>query len=122
MRLTYNGIRIPERVPTKLLISAFCNAIEEEKVSAYSEVMRCGECFPPIAGYPTEIDESDLGDYFMNGMPIEECHFGMIAWKTTDGHHRSLAAIRAGTPFIDTEIDPSCFTVEAELAAYRAVV
>lgn len=119
--MKYNGMNVPATIKTGLIISAFENAIEPDKLQLYTDIMSVemlGHSFPPIQGYPHEIDDSDIGGYFLNGNPIEWADLGKIAWKVTDGHHRSLAAIEANLPYIETALDYSCITEESELKQF----
>jgi len=113
----YNGLNVPNTINPNLVISAFSNPIDEEKVEKYTAKMQeemLSHDFPPIMGFPTEIDENDIGDYFLNGNEITEDDIGKRAWKVTDGHHRTLSAINAHLPYIRTELDFSTVTNQAE--------
>lgn len=109
----YNGIKVPKTVNPRMVISAFANPIDESKVEEYTEKMRdmmLSHDFPPITGFPTVIDESDVGDYFLSGDEITEEHIGKQAWKVWDGHHRTLAAINANLPYIEVELEKAAVT------------
>lgn len=122
---TYNGLRVPESIRTSRIISAFANHIDQEKVDKYTDIMRemmLSHDFPPIKGYPIIISEEDLGDYFLVGEEITKEHIGQMAWKVTDGHHRTLAAIEAHVPVMETELDYSTITNEKDLYEKGGVV
>ena len=104
------------------IISAFFNPVNWAKVDDYAERMTCGETPPPILGYPTTIDENDVGERFLSGEFIEEEHIGESAWYVTDGHHRSCAALQAGLWNLDAERDSATFATWAELEEYQAVM
>lgn len=119
---TYNGINVPTTIKPSLIISAFANEIENDKVERYAHIMRAemlSHDFPPITGYPILIDEDDLEGWFLNGDNIPETMLGKMAWKVTDGHHRSLAAIDAGLPFLEVMLDYSTITNETELENFK---
>lgn len=109
----YNDISVPEKINPTLVMSAFANPIDEQKVQDYTEIMQqemLGHDFPPIMGFPRVISEEDVGEYFLTGEQIEDTHIGQKVWVVTDGHHRTLAAINAGLPYINTELDYSTVT------------
>lgn len=109
----YNGLNVPSKISPELIISAFANPIDDSKVEYYTHIMSekmLSHDFPPISGYPTIIDENDVGDYFLTGEEITDNHIGQQVWVVTDGHHRTLAAIAANLPFIETELDYSTVT------------
>lgn len=119
---TYNGIIVPKKIKPTLIISAFANDMDSGKVEHYTNVMRVemlSHSFPPIEGFPTIIDESDVGDFFLTGEEIEECHIGILAWKVTDGHHRAKSAICAKLPYIETELDYSTITNEVDMKNFK---
>lgn len=114
---TYNGLNVPTKINPSLIISAFANEMDEEKINQYTEVMKTemlGHNFPAITGYPVIIDEDDVEGWFLNGDNIAETFLGCIAWKVTDGHHRSYAAINAKLPYIETTLDYSTITNETD--------
>lgn len=114
----YNDITIPPLIRTDRIISAFENCIERDKLEKYTELMQqemLSHDFPPIQGYPMIIDETDFGDYFLTGEEIDESHLGLLCWKVTDGHHRSLAAIAAELPHLAVTLDYSCITQKEQL-------
>lgn len=120
--MTYNGIKLPQTIRTSRIISAFANEIEPEKVSKYADIMKTemlSHSFPPIMGYPSIISEDDDGKEFLNGMEIDESHIGTLVWFVTDGHHRSLAAIEAGIPYLEVELDYSTITCEKDLLQFK---
>ena len=103
----YNGLEVPTcQVSTSRMISAFCNPVDPEKVDTYARMMRYSEP-PAIHGYPSIIDERDVGNYFMDDVPITKDDIGRWVWYVTDGHHRTYAAIQAGINLF-VELDPSC--------------
>lgn len=115
---TYNGVIVPPLIRVDRIMSAFENGIDQHKVEAYTEAMRvldvCHE-FPPILGFPSVIDEDDVGALFLTRELVEDTMIGEQIWKVTDGHHRSLAAIEAGLSHLEVELDYSCITDPAEL-------
>lgn len=119
---TYNDITVPPIIRTDRIISAFENGIDERKVEQYAEQMcidgLCHE-FPPIKGFPSIIDENQYNSYFMTGDDITEEHLGQLVWMVTDGHHRTLAAIKAELPHLPVEVDFNCITSEEDLKQYR---
>lgn len=109
----YNGIRVPETVNPRMVISAFANPIDDSKVEEYTNTMKemmLSHDFPPITGFPTLIDENDIGDYFLSGEEITDEHVGKKAWKVWDGHHRTIAAINANLPYIQVELEKAAVT------------
>lgn len=113
MTQTYNGLTVPKTISPQLIISAFANEIEYSKVEQYTQIMQSemmGHDFPPIMGYPVIIDENDTCDYFLNGEEVSDSMIGKLAWKVTDGHHRSLAAIAANLPHIEVKLDYGTIT------------
>ena len=110
----------PQTINPNLIISAFANEINPVKLEEYTLLMQeklLSHDFPLIKGFPSVIDENDVGQEFLNGETITDEHIGTKVWKVTDGHHRSLAAINAGLPYIRTEIDYSTITEEKDLYA-----
>lgn len=120
--MKYNDINIPPLIRVDRIISAFSNCIDDNKVELYTNIMRAemlSHEFPPIEGFPTIIDENDIGDYFMTQEEITEDHIGQLAWKVTDGPHRTLAAIEAQLPHLEITLDYSCITSEEDLLQYK---
>ena len=120
--LTYNDIIVPATIKTGRIISAYANEIDWEKVEKYTHVMSSemlSHSFPAIWGFPALIDEDHVGQEFLSRQPIEAHHIGQLAWIVTNGHHRSLAAINAGLPYIDVELEFSTITSEKDLAAFH---
>lgn len=116
--MKYNDINVPPLIRTDRIISAFQNSIEKHKVETYTEVMQIemlSHDFPPIEGYPVIIGDEDIGDYFMTDEQINETHLGLLCWKVTDGHHRTLSAINANLPHLEVKLDYSCITNQEEL-------
>ena len=120
--MTYNGLNVPPLIRVDRIISAFENCIDFDKVEQYTEIMRremLNHQFPPIQGYPVILTEEDyLTTNFLNGEYVEEHNIGQIAWKVTDGHHRTIAAIEANVPHLEVELDYSCITNEEELKQF----
>ena len=120
---TYNGIEIPNMIRTNRIVSAFCNPTDPNKVEEYAYTMKnndilCGNIdFPPILGLPSIIDEDDMDneEFGMIDLDSRDYQIGDIIWKVTDGHHRTLAAIKAGIYQLEVELDYSCITNEKEL-------
>lgn len=103
----YHDLEVPTcQVRPSRMISAFCNPVDPEKVDVYAQMTRYSDP-PPIHGYPSIIDESDVGNYFMTGEPVTEEDIGRWAWYVTDGHHRTCAAVQAGINLF-VELDPEC--------------
>lgn len=117
--MKYNGEQVPDTIDPLLIISAFENYIDDNKVYEYADIMiekMLSHDFPPIQGFPCVIDERDV--YFVDGRKINESDWGKKAWKVTDGHHRSLAAIEARLPYLEVCLDYSTITDEIELKQY----
>ncbi len=111
--MKYNDLNVPETIRINRIVSAFQNAIDSDKLERYTEIMRVemlSHSFPAIMGFPSVINEDDLGQYFLSGEEITEDHIGQLCWNVTDGHHRSLAAIEANLPYLETTLDYSCIT------------
>jgi hypothetical protein len=117
--VTYNDIPFPETIRTDRIISAFTNPVNPERIRSYIKQLEESDP-PPIKGYPTIIDECDVGhEEFMTGELISEEHVGQLAFYVTDGHHRTCAAIEAGKPWLWTEPEEAAFTRVDELEQYR---
>jgi hypothetical protein len=120
---TYNDIEIPHIIRTNRIVSAFSNSIDPIKVNEYSNIMRINDVnygnvgFPPILGFPSIIDEDDISneEFRMMDFDSDDYQIGDLIWKVTDGHHRTLAAIKAGIHQLEVELDYSCITNEKEL-------
>ncbi len=120
---TYNGLICPKQIKTEFIISAFENDIDSDKLEEYTNIMKTemlSHSFPPILGFPTIIDENDIGEFFLNGEEVTEEHIGKLCWKVTDGHHRSLSAIAARLPYLETDLDYNTLTNETDLANFNA--
>lgn len=120
--MVYNGINVPPLIRTDRIISAFQNEIDESKIEEYTNVMRremLSHDFPPINGYPSIIDEDDIGMLFLNGEEVDKSHIGTLVWYVTNGHHRAISAINAELPHLATELDCSCITDEKELQQFK---
>jgi hypothetical protein len=114
---TYNGVNVPSTIKTGLIVSAFQNEIDHEKLIEYRDIMShemLAHSFPPIMGFPSEIDENDIGNLFINGEEIQESDLGKKVWYVTDGHHRSMAASDAGIPYLEVTLDYSTITNETD--------
>jgi len=97
-------------IDPNLVISAFTNPIDIDKMDKYTNTMKIdylNHDFPPIIGYPTIIDENDIGKEFLNGDPITDKDINKYAWIVTDGHHRTVSAINSELPYIETKLDHS---------------
>ena len=123
---TYNGIEIPTMIRTNCIISAFVNEMDESKICEYVDRIQNDSSYlphaiPAIHGYPDVITEDDLEKdlVFLTGEVVDANAVGQVVWYVTDGHHRSVSAIRAGLRYLNTAIDLSCFTNYDELQAYR---
>ena len=106
------------------IISAFENCMDYEKIETYTEIMKqemMSHDFPPILGLLHTIDENDIEDdtCFLSGEQIEYKHIGQRAWKVTDGHHRSIAAINACLPSIECQYDYSALVSAKEKELYN---
>jgi len=116
--LTYNGTPIPDRVRTDRIISAFENDMDETRLEYWRE--QDISAFPPITGYPSVIDEKDSTyGFFMSGANITDDIIGQPCWRVTDGHHRTIVLLERKVRYTEVKMDPSCFTDERELKAYR---
>lgn len=115
---TYNGIKVPETVNPKMVISAFSNPIDENKVDKYTNEMKqemLQNDFPAITGFPIIINQEDIGENFLSGEEITEDYIGKQAWKVWDGHHRVLAALNAKLPYLKVRLERSSITNPEEL-------
>lgn len=122
MPQTYNDMVVPTTINPRMIISAFTNEIDSEKVEDFTQVMQSemlSHTFPPIKGFPTIIDEDDLEGWFVDGRSIPETCLGKLAWKVTDGHHRSLAAIAARLPYVETTLDYTAITNEKDFGTFN---
>lgn len=100
------------RISPKKIISAFENIIDVDKLEKYTNIFNSkmlSHGFPPIKGYPNIIDESDVGKEFLSGNVVSEDNIGEYVWVLTDGHHRTLAALEANVPYLETQIDHAYF-------------
>lgn len=116
--MKYNKIEVPDRIHPSLIISAFANEIQAEKLASLKGTGYMD--FPPILGFPSYITKEEVGQDFLSGDTIKKKQVGKLAWYVTDGHHRSLYAIEAGLPFIFCELDRSTITDAQELREYDA--
>lgn len=118
---------------TRYIVSAFDNQMDWAKVEEFTQALIQDEIFnefPPIAGFETIIDESDLGKNFIRGFEaddgeIKEEHIGIKAWVVTDGHHRAFAFNKALEKtgllcfnHIETVEDYSCVTKQENLTKF----
>lgn len=113
---------IPTQIDPNLVVSAFENEMDWNKVNDYTDKMTADMMqheFPPIKGFPSEITDEDVGGVWMNGDEITSDDVGKKIWKVTDGHHRTIAAINSALPYIETELDYATITDEAELELYN---
>lgn len=110
---------------TDLLISAFWNEIDWDKVNEYADRLIQEDIYhecPAIWGFWRTLDEDDIGTPLIrdpeleNNDKVTEAHIGMQAWVVTDGHHRSFAFRRAYAEtrllvfkWISVEFDKTCF-------------
>jgi len=109
----YNDLIVPNSIDPKKVISAFANPIDTNKVEQYAAILReemLSNNFPPITGYPYQIEKEDIGEYFLSGKEISKKDVGDIVWKVWDGHHRVLAAIEANLPYIEVELEYAAIT------------
>lgn len=109
----YNGVPVGYSINPNMVISAFANEMDLDKVEKYTEIMKeqmLSHDFPPIMGYPIIISEDDLGKNFINGEEITEDFIGQRAWVVTDGHHRVFAALEVGLPMLEVQLDYSTVT------------
>ena len=105
--LRNRGVISPE-----LVISAFSNPLDYDKIEKYSDVMKddmLSHNFPPIKGYPIIINDGDIMRFgeFLNGENITTKDIGKYAWIVTDGHHRVFSALKVGLPELKTILDYS---------------
>lgn len=126
IQLTYNWIKVPENFNPKMIISAFDNPIDYNKVDKYTEDMLneydFEYTFPPIMWFPSIIDEDMVdNEYFLTGEPVSEDDIWKICWYVTDWHHRVLSAINANKKYIDVELDRSTITIESELELFDKI-
>jgi hypothetical protein len=118
---TYNGMKVPAHIDPKLIISAFENGIDHDKVTEFAAYMKMdmlGHSFPEIEGFPSIITEGDFGKEFLTGEVVTEEHLDKMVWMVTNGHHRSLAAIEAELPYFPTTLDYNTITTEIDLKNY----
>lgn len=123
MQQTYNGMKVPTQIDPRLIISAFDNEIDQQKVEDFTVILKLdmlGHNFPEIAGFPHIIDENDLSKEFLCGDPVTEEYIGKLAWMVTDGHHRSLAAIAAQLPYFPTTLDYNTITDEKDFNNFNS--
>lgn len=120
---TYNNITIPLLIRTDRIVSAFVNPCVDEKVDAYTVIMKSkmySHDFPPIMGYPSIIDEDDCNNPDFAMMDFNSDYdIGDLIWYVTDGHHRTLAAIKANLPHLEVKLDYDCITIEEDLRQYN---
>lgn len=116
--MKYNDIIVPDTIKPELIVSAFENKMDWDKVTDFTWEMKekmLSHDFPPILGFPSIVDENDIGKSFLSGNEITEEHLGMLVWNVTDGHHRANAAIFSNIPYICVELDYSTITSEKDL-------
>lgn len=98
------------RIAPNMVISGFANSIDRNKVEEYYHIFiesGLDNDFPPIKGYPIIITEDDIDRYgvFLDDREITKSDIGKYAWIVTDGWHRTLAALKANIPYLETKID-----------------
>jgi hypothetical protein len=74
------------------------NEMDWDKVEEFKRIYQDTEWldpFPPIQGYFTTLDESDLWKTFVTGQQVSEEDIGKEAFQTYDGHHRAYGKARA---------------------------
>ena len=94
-------------ISPNMVVSAYANPLEYNKVKEYEDIFNADYLqheFPPIEGFPFIIDEYDIGNVFMCGEYISNKYIGKYAWKVTDGHHRTMAAINTNIPYLETKL------------------
>lgn len=121
------------------ILSAFENQMDWSKVERYTEELiqsdidgiHPSDVFPPIKGYETTIDKTDLGSNFIWGdldrmIEVTKEHLGKKVWKVTDGHHRAFAFARAYEQtkllcfkWIETERDYATLTSQEEIENFN---
>ena len=103
----YHGVDLPDgAIDPRKIISGFANPIDPEKLDTYTRMLKYSSP-PPIHGWPSIIDDGDVGGYFLSGEEIAEKHIGQWVWYVSDGHHRACAALEADVPLY-VELDPDC--------------
>lgn len=122
--MTYNDIFVPNIIRCDRIISAFQNAMYEDKINEYIEIFQeqyTSHDLPPIKGYPHIVNEDDIENelLFLNMEDVNTDHIGQLVWFVTDGHHRSIAAIRTDLPHLEVELDYSCITNQKELEQFN---
>lgn len=98
------------RISPSMVISGFNNSVDWNKVDEYYDIfveLGMNNEFPPIKGYPIIITQDDIDRYevFIDNREITKNDIGKYAWIITDGWHRTLAALRANVPYLETKID-----------------
>lgn len=125
--LKYNWQDVPDTINPKMVISAFENMIDYDKVEQYTEVMQSEYdfeyTFPPILWYPSIITEDmvDNEDMFLSGDEITSDLIGKACWMVTDWHHRTLAAVNSWKTYIDVELDRTAITDPLEVEAFDLI-
>ena len=91
------------------VISAFQNEMDQSSLDYYrgKGCMALYTMSDPIKGFPDTIDDSDIGNFFINGEEITDHETGFVVWRVTDGHHRSTVASEQGVN-VYVELDQSC--------------
>ena len=114
---TYNGLAVPNIIHSSKTISAFENDIDKNSLDYYRG--RDLSQVDAITGYPSIIDEDDIGKLFVSGEEVEAEHIGQRVWYVTDGHHRSIVGCEQGIN-LAVELDYSTITDAEELKAWTA--
>lgn len=108
-------------IRTNRIVSALPdNEVDYRKVEIYAQEMKENDeltghnGFPEILGYFDVINEADLGIDFLchYDLPTERItkkHLGLEIFRVTDGHHRAIAATKAGIWCLDVDKDNSGF-------------
>lgn len=120
-------MNVPDTINPRMIVSAFDNMIDSDKVEQYTEVMQSEYdfeyTFPPILWYPSIItdDMVTFQDEFLSWDVITDDMVGKECWMVTDWHHRTLAAINSWKTYIDVELDRNTITDPAELEAFDLI-
>lgn len=72
--MKYNGITIPKVIKPEWIVSAFQNEMDWNKVEDFTLEMKekmLSHDFPSILGFPSIIDENDVGQFFLCGDEIK---------------------------------------------------
>lgn len=122
--MKYNWLEIPKEISPFEIVSAFENAIDDNKIEQYTnnmlETYDFEYTFPPIKWFPLIIDEDIINKYqfFLSWKEIPNDYIWKKIWAVTDWHHRVISACNAHKKYIDLELDRSTITNENELEEY----